>query len=548
MQPAKCAATGTTEVPGPGAGCYPPLPITHPKMVFPRFAWLVLFVGLVVLISCEPLTEVPDPDAGAVPADELPPGEPAPEEPPPEEPPQPFVANWYVDAAADAGTADGSLANPFVAIEDAVAVATSGQTIAVAGGSYSPTATIQLTAAVSLSGSWDSAFLEQTFNPAPTTAVRSTATVALDVNPDIAETLDRSTVLEGPDVETDQSGTFRAALKIRGAAAPTVRNSRFVTPNGGWGVWVRNTADPRIEDSYMLGMRDVDYEQAACGIYVQDSASVELVRNTAIGGLAPSNAGYGIGLDHQSGGSVLLINNTFWSGTIDVSGGISYGARILPGADNSSVTAYGNVFAGAIVGTSGSTIYAVNARSSNTNVDMTFVNNTVFTGDVGSAAVDTIGLGVLADDLVLINNLFARGADNAIGNPQYLIRFNPPSVTNTIELRNNAFSEPSGTVNRIYGFGSSVDTEAELNDFTRSTDLVGNPRPGPDGQWSIGAIEFQGPYHRSPTHPALQRKGALYPGSGGLRRRYRLRGSVATMCAGRDCTTSTDPPAPPQMA
>ncbi len=202
------------------------------------------------------------------------------------------------------------------------------------------------------------------------------------------------------------------------------------------------------------------------------------------------------------------------------------------------------MFAGPTLTTSGSTVIGVLTQSSSANVDATFVNNTIFTGDVGAASVDTIGMSVRVDDLVLVNNLFARGTDSAIGGSQYLIRFNPPTGTNTIEIRNNAFSEPSGTLSRIYGTGVGViDTEAELNDAAASTDSTGpasgnqiavavftdalagdfsllpatpaeirtggtdvsaidaalatdledNARPGADGSWSIGAIEYQVP-------------------------------------------------------
>ncbi len=227
---------------------------------------------------------------------------------------EPVVSDWYVDDDADPGVADGSLGAPFATIEEALAVATSGQIIAVAGGTYNSTETITVSEAVSILGSFDSSFLTQTLTPTPTTLIRSTADVALLIDPSGA--ISRTTVFEGLDVETDQSGTFRAALRINGAAAPTVKRSRFATPNGGWAVYVPTSGDPRIEGSYLVGMIDQDYSQARA-LYVQDTASVELVGNTVIGSLAPSNTGYGIGVDFQSGGDFLAINNLFWSGTID---------------------------------------------------------------------------------------------------------------------------------------------------------------------------------------------------------------------------------------
>ncbi len=350
-------------------------------------------------------------------------------------------------------------------------------------------------------------------------------------------------MIDGLDVETDDSGIFVAAFQIRGSASPTVGNSRFVTPNGGWGLWIRNSANPRIENSYMLGVQDAA-SSVARGIYVQDTASVELIGNTAIGALSPTQSVFAVGLDHQSERSVLAVNNLFWIGTAQSLTSFSYGTRFSV-TTATTLTAYGNVFAGASVSADGSLSQGLSVSSNGADVDVVLYNNTIWAGDVDTATdAATSGLVIEADSMILVNNLFARGAaDSRVSNGEQLVRFNPATSLNYIELRNNGFSDASGTTNRYYGYLTNLTTEAALNDSAQSTDstgpasgnqiavvdfadalngdftllgttltdlrdggvdvsavdaalgtdLFGNPRPGPDGNWSIGASEYQGP-------------------------------------------------------
>jgi uncharacterized repeat protein (TIGR01451 family) len=263
----------------------------------------------------------------------------------------PSVPVLYVDAANTAGSGDGSQANPFVSIQDAVNAAETGTVIRVAQGFYPENVLIAPSAGISLTleGGWDSAFTNRSTDAALTVIDGGQTGAALAFNHTTADTgrlrLEGFTMTNGSGYEI-YTNTFRGGglyvSAVGGSYLDLEINNCAVNNNGrtsssllGNGAYITlNDGRVSISNSSFSNNYNSYYREDDAGLYLQayGRGRMELTGNTVT-----SNNGRGIYL-YADMMPVLLDGNLLEGNSLS-------GLSLHSGA-NRNVVLQGNSYSG----------------------------------------------------------------------------------------------------------------------------------------------------------------------------------------------------------
>lgn len=448
----------------------------------------------------------------------------------------PSTIHLYVDDDATAGAADGSVSAPFPTIQEAVDAASDNDVIAVAEGTYGQ---VQIAKPLSLYGGFNASFTNRNIAPSGSVVEHDGTSFAGALEIDgTSATIGRDSVVDGF-VIRHTGPNARIGVNVD-SASPTIRNNRIENTGAASGesrgVY---TVDSGIllENNEIYGLKEA--AGTGVGVSIQDPVpteglTTEITDNLILGADSPLSDATGTGLFVGARAEVRVVDTTVTAGTVSANDPVaaipSYGVRV---GSSGSVELYNSIVSAGTFEADSATAYSLSSAASAGNV-ITAYNNTFYAGDAGTAEVDLRGVEVTGT-LTFVNNLFVRGRADTDVTP--IVQF---FAMVSVTLENNAYYDDGSGTTLLHEATGTATSASELNDASisaggtdpvvganviadpafadavggdfsltagsppsvttggkdvssvdaaLSTDRAGDPRPGSDGQWSIGAYE-----------------------------------------------------------